>query len=71
MDCRISTSVVHWLPKPGRWVRFPLPAEKGLRGYAAFFFYATGAQRKISPFGDAPPGGEQESDTLPCSNCFS
>ena len=26
--CEISTSVVHGLPKPGRRVRFPYPAQK-------------------------------------------
>ena len=25
-SCRISTSVVHWLPKPRRRVRLPYPA---------------------------------------------
>ena len=25
-ECRISTSVVHWLPKPRRRVRLPYPA---------------------------------------------
>ncbi len=28
LECGISTSVVHGLPKPGRRVRFPYPAQK-------------------------------------------
>ena len=36
--CRISTSVVHWLPKPRRRVRLPYPAPIDAPGFPRHFF---------------------------------